>query len=616
MWNSKNYFLPVRILDSKGRELKNSATVTKVLSVTDANSVTFDDEIFIDFGRYLSGYYEQHGGHITACGDFCKATCYPLKNGQWGAFRYVKVTGTISFSGIRIAPEKAFYAPGFNAGEKFSCSDKLLNEVWEGAVATTQACTLRHRETVGDYEFADSPRRDRRLFLWFDSAGNETFYYAFGNTAPGKSSCQYLLQHTVAGGFPVRDTPCENSYDVSGFTEADILEIYNFDGDLEFLKKFYPEPVNTHMRCWVLPRRSDNGLYKCSLALPVGPGFETSLSNQAYVYRGLLAAAEIATVFEDEENRRSYTQLAAELKTAVDRYLWSPAKGVYRFSEHANHADQLGNALAVVFGLAGDKAPQILEYLKNHHWRLYDWKQANPDWEGINPAGSADFDRPWLPGDRDLPDNFSNWGWTNDPDDFSRCGTYNYCISPWMNAWEIEAHCLAGSAVDALALTRRCFGNMLKAGPGTFWEQANYLGVPGALVSNPGTRIRTSCHRWSAKIGSVLLKYLLGIGAASPGFKRISVVPHCGELSWAKGKIDTTYGPVEVEWHKTKNLFRESIIVASECSVTIGIPKPFKQIHLNRKPVSLNGNSRYLEDEQYFYLHDLKGPHINVEAVT
>ncbi|MFA6717423.1 MAG: hypothetical protein WCS27_18725, partial [Victivallaceae bacterium] len=83
---------------------------------------------------------------------------------------------------------------------------------------------------------------------------------------------------------------------------------------------------------------------------------------------------------------------------------------------------------------------------------------------------------------------------------------------------------------------------------------------------------------------------------------------------WAKGKIDTTYGPVEVEWHKTKNLFRESIIVASECSVTIGIPKPFKQIHLNRKPVSLNGNSRRSEDEQYFYLHDLKGPRINVEA--
>ena len=604
----------MRILDKNGEELENSATLAEILSRKDKATAVFNDETLIDFGKYVSGYYEQHGGEISVCGDFSDGLCYPLRNGQWAAFRYVKIAGTISFCGVRIAPEKAFYTRGFKADEKFSCSDDLLNAIWKGAVATVQACTLKHRETVGNYEFADSPRRDRRLFLWFDSAGNRTFYYAFGNTAPGRSSLEYILKNTSGGAFPVRDTPCDICYDVSGFTESDILEIYNFDGDLEFLKKFYPEPVNTHMRNQVLSKKETDGLYTCPLALPVGPGFEKSLSNQAYVYRGLLAASEIATIFEDDKNSRYYTELAAELKAAVDRHLWSTTKSAYRFSKTADHIDQLGNALAVVSGLAGDKAPQILEYLKNHHWRRYNWKQSNPGWGKINPAGSSDFDRPWLPGDRDLPDNFTNWGWTNDPDDFSRCGTYNYCISPWMNAWEIEAHFLAGSAANALALTRRCFGNMLKAGPGTFWEQANYRGVPGALVPAPGRRIRTACHRWSAGIGSVLSRYLLGVKALEAGFHKVAVIPHCGDVAWAKGEVDTRYGKIKVAWERGEGFFREEITVPPECSVVLGIPKPFGKVYVNNEPAAAS-TLKVSDSPEYFYLDAPETSRINVEAL-
>jgi len=135
----------------------------------------------------------------------------------------------------------------------------------------------------------------------------------------------------------------------------------------------------------------------------------------------------------------------------------------------AEHVDQLGNSLAIILDLPDkERAEKILQYFKDHHWRLYHWKKGKKGWGKYNPAGSTDFDRPWLAGDNDFNPSFKSWAWDINPDNFSNCGNYNYCISPYCIGWEIEAHFKIGQDKDALDLTRRCFGNMEKKGQELF----------------------------------------------------------------------------------------------------------------------------------------------------
>ena len=610
------YITPLRVLDNSGNELPHSRDLIRQISKEDGICVEMKSSYVVDFGKYIAGYYKQIGGKTIGCGDFLYPLRYSLTEGQWGAFRYVKVAGEIDFMGVKLSTKKTFGAKLKDYKGEFLSSDQLLNRIWYSAAYTAQLCAMHHKKTEGEYEFVDGPKRDRRLFLWFDSAGNETFYYAFANTEVAKTSYNYVLKYGQDGDFVTRDTPEPLVMDVSGFTEIDLWELYNYGGDLAYLKKFYPQPINKHMEKKVLSRKRKDGLYTCNLMLPIGPGFKCSMPNQAYVYGGLVSAAKIAQTFKDNKKGNYYERIAEELKRAVNKHLWSSSKGAYLFFKGADHVDQLGNSLALVFGLADkEKAEKILECFKSHHWKLYHWEKGKGDWGRYNSAGSTDFDRPWLPEDKDYPSSFKNWAWAENPDDFSHCGNYNYCISPYTVSWEIEAHFKMGHTKDALTLTRRCFGNMLKRGPGTFWEQAHYSGKSGYEIPLAGERIRSACHRVSGKIGALLSKYILGITAVEPGFSKASIIPHPGDLDWAKGKVTTKYGPIKVSWEKTLNSFSENLSFPRKIKGIVALPKPLSRIYINKKLIWNKGNfssvvgevEKFLQDENYIYFNLSKG---------
>ena len=57
------------------------------------------------------------------------------------------------------------------------------------------------------------------------------------------------------------------------------------------------------------------------------------------------------------------------------------------------------------------------------------------------------------------------------------------------------------------------------------------------------------CHGWSCGPAPFALKHILGVKILKPGCKRISIEPHLGNLTWAKGTYPTPYGVVQIE-HK------------------------------------------------------------------
>jgi hypothetical protein len=66
------------------------------------------------------------------------------------------------------------------------------------------------------------------------------------------------------------------------------------------------------------------------------------------------------------------------------------------------------------------------------------------------------------------------------------------------------------------------------------------------VVDRPGAPSRSDCHAWSASPNIEIFRTVLGVDSAAPGFRRVSVRPRLGKLSFAKGSVPHPRGSVEV----------------------------------------------------------------------
>jgi alpha-L-rhamnosidase len=57
----------------------------------------------------------------------------------------------------------------------------------------------------------------------------------------------------------------------------------------------------------------------------------------------------------------------------------------------------------------------------------------------------------------------------------------------------------------------------------------------------------THVHGWSSTPTKDMVFYTLGVTPAEPGYTTARVAPRLGTLAWAKGKVPTPYGLIEVE---------------------------------------------------------------------
>jgi hypothetical protein len=220
----------------------------------------------------------------------------------------------------------------------------------------------------------------------------------------------------------------------------------------------------------------------------------------------------------------------------------------------STHVDEAGNSMAVMYGLAtARQSDSILAYLHDHNDRIYD-PTSSPAWGAVNPAGSTDFDRPFLPGDPDLDvadwsAPFTQWGWAwgmgSDPDDFTKQYNYNDSLVPWAEAFEVQADFTAGDDAAGIDLIDRAWGTMLRLGPSTFYEASRDDGTPAYEL---GSQHDTVVHRWASGVGALLQQYVLGIEPTAPGFKSWRVDPHGATLRWAQGRVPTPEGPLSAWW--------------------------------------------------------------------
>lgn len=99
-----------------------------------------------------------------------------------------------------------------------------------------------------------------------------------------------------------------------------------------------------------------------------------------------------------------------------------------------------------------------------------------------------------------------------------------------------------GGAKEALAIATaegdRSWKHMVNSGTTISWEAWDQKYKPNQDWN----------HAWGAAPGNLFPRYILGVEPMEPGFKTFRVAPQTAGLDWAKGKVPTPHGPIEVSW--------------------------------------------------------------------
>lgn len=141
-------------------------------------------------------------------------------------------------------------------------------------------------------------------------------------------------------------------------------------------------------------------------------------------------------------------------------------------------------------------------------------------------------------------------------------------ISTFLGYYVLKARDLAGDTEGALDLIRVFWGEMLKLGATTFWEDFNMDWSKGAKSIDTilkegeydvhgdngaycykGYR-HSFCHGWASGPTAFLSECVLGIRPAEPGFKKVNIKPSLGNLQYAEGEYPTPYGSIYVKHEK------------------------------------------------------------------
>ncbi len=137
-------------------------------------------------------------------------------------------------------------------------------------------------------------------------------------------------------------------------------------------------------------------------------------------------------------------------------------------------------------------------------------------------------------------------------------------FTSFMGYYMLEALAKSGDYADAINLISEYWGKMLDLGATTFWEDFNYedsknaaridefvpegkfdIHADGGAYCYVGLR-HSFCHGWASGPTAWLSQHILGVEPAEPGFRKVRIKPHLGNLKWVEGSFPTPYGVIHV----------------------------------------------------------------------
>ena len=153
-------------------------------------------------------------------------------------------------------------------------------------------------------------------------------------------------------------------------------------------------------------------------------------------------------------------------------------------------------------------------------------------------------------------------------------------MSTFMGYYILTAKAMAGDYEGCLSDIRDYWGGMLALGATTFWEDFDIDWMKNAAPIDrlagegevdvhgnyggycyQGYR-HSLCHGWASGVTPWLTENVLGVKILEPGCRKLSITPHLGSLSWAKGTFPTPLGIVRISHKKKKDGSIETKVTA------------------------------------------------------
>ena len=441
---------------------------------------------------------------------------------HWRGFRYLQVVVNPWSSKIRhLDVGGVCTTADIPCNGHFACSDQVLNRLWQAGKHTMECCL--HDGMV------DNPWREQQQYLGDGRLDNLFIYYTFGDARLPRNLLRQIAQSQGPLGEIQSGSPW--SFD-QVVTEGCALwitalkEYCLFTGDRRLARELTPVLQNIlrwHHRYLNRQGLLDNvpGWTFIDWVRPPmdgqGPNLRGRISAglNLFYLQGLLDAAWLARHAGIDLNPAPYERQAARLRRAIHQAFWNPNQGCYVDAAGPgaqSHSVSLHvNALALLL----DVAPPASWY-----------PLISRLWSAKTPIHQP---------------------------------------SPYFCFYVFRALAKCGRYDLALTALREKWRPMLDAGHQTFWETF-------VTDKDPGHFPESYCQMWSCTPLYDLPAEVLGVKPLKPGFRTFEVCPTPVDLQWAKGRVPTPQGPIQVAWERKSTLLHLDLCVPDRCAAIVRAP--------------------------------------------
>jgi alpha-L-rhamnosidase len=480
-------------------------------------------------------------------------------------FRYAEIKNAGQQIGIADVRQKTLFHYFDGNQSDFSCSDSVLNRVWEMCKYSMKATSFAGLYIDGDRE---------RIPYEADAYINQLGHYCTDREyAMAKQTIEWFMQHPTWPTEWLLNTAMMMYQDYLYSGDTELLKVYyeelkqktlidlaREDGLIssqsskvngKFMKKLGFADTTSRIRDIVdwPPAQKDTG-WKLVTAEGERDGHEMLPIDtvvNCYFYENMKIMAEIAGILNKKADKDHFELMAAKVKQAINSKLFNSEKGIYIDGEGSSHSSLHSNMMALAFGIVPEnKIGRVVEFIKSRGMACSVYG-AQFLLEGLYRAGEEQY------------------------------------------------------ALDLMRATSdRSWWNMIKAGSTISMEAWDMKYKPNSDWN----------HAWGAAPANIIPRYLWGIQPSAAGSDIVSISPGMGDLKFSSIRTPVIHGQINGEYRlvndhlKTYSFVIPANMIAefsADVSEKDVISLNGKKINREIKPIILNPglNSIEIRDSSY-----------------
>jgi alpha-L-rhamnosidase len=180
----------------------------------------------------------------------------------------------------------------------------------------------------------------------------------------------------------------------------------------------------------------------------------------------------------------------------------------------------------------------------------------------------------------------ANLIWTNVLSHVKQDAPTDQVISPYFNAYLLDAMSAIGHRREALDWLRQYWEGMLAEGATSFWESYDLRwpkANPHLSLQADGTSgyFVSMAHGWSAGPTAWLSENVLGISEPIAGYRSVVIAPRLLGLDWARGEVPTPHGRIKVSIDKQKGISLDLPNGIEHAVINIALDHTGQQVFVN-----------------------------------